>query len=224
MKTTLNHSSATMAPVPGTKQIIDGLIALDKITLTDIQNLTPAQNQYLGQTCTEILQQLTGTERDRFLEKIDTIMQPDTRNDLWEHNHARINEAVSAYVQQHGAMPAKSTIADQTGLSRQTVAKHFKEYKRHPEFGAQMEQYQFLAPQVLSNVYRCAVNGDMRAARLYFDMVGATGKPAGTAAVNTQNNYIQVNNTILSQENLTRLSTDQLNQIESIITGAKSLK
>ena len=221
MTTTLTPPSKALQPVPGTKQIIDGLLALNKITYTDVQNLTPAQSQYLGQTCTKKLEQLTGPERDHFLEKIEMILQPDTKNDIWEYNHTRINEAVSAYIQQHGAMPAKSTIANQTGLSRQTVAKHFKEYKRHPEFGAQMEQFQFLAPQVLSNVYRCAVNGNMRAARLYFDMVGATGKPAATAAVNTQNNYIQVNNTILSQENLTRLSTEQLNQIESIINGAR---
>lgn len=38
--------------------------------------------------------------------------------------------------------------------------------------------------------------------------------------VNEQNNYIQINNTILSQEILQKLSPEQLNQIELIVTGS----
>ena len=50
-------------------------------------------------------------------------------------------------------------------------------------------------------------------------MVGAINKQKPNTVVNEQNNYIQVNNTILSQENLRQLSPEQLNQIESIITN-----
>jgi hypothetical protein len=35
---------------------------------------------------------------------------------------------------------------------------------------------------------------------------------------NNQSNCIQINNTILSQENLKRLTAKQLNQIESVVT------
>ena len=59
----------------------------------------------------------------------------------------------------------------------------------------------------------------MKAARLYLEMVGATNKRQANTVINEQNNYIQINNTILSQENLKQLSTEQLNQIENIITN-----
>jgi hypothetical protein len=35
---------------------------------------------------------------------------------------------------------------------------------------------------------------------------------------NNQSNCIQINNTILSQENLKRLTAEQLNQVESVVT------
>ena len=70
---------------------------------------------------------------------------------------------------------------------------------------------------MLANVFKYASNGDMKAARLYFEMVGAVNKKQANTVVNEQNNYIQINNTILSQENLKRLTAEQLDQIESII-------
>jgi hypothetical protein len=76
-----------------------------------------------------------------------------------------------------------------------------------------------MAPHLLANVYKLALSGDVRAARLYFEIIGAkTTQPQNTLP-GTQHNYIQINNTILSQENLARLTTEQLNQIEGIIKG-----
>ncbi len=198
---------------------INRLLALEKITAKDIEGLNPAELEQLGKTTTQTLAQLTGVERDNFLDKIDLIVPASIKSDIWEYNHSLINSAVSRYMRENGVMPAKNVIARQTGLSRQTVAKHFSAYKRHPEFTAEMEQFKFMAPNVLANVFKYALNGDMRAARLYFQMVGATqAQPAGTV-INEQNNYIQINNTKLSQQNLEQLSAEQLNQIENIITN-----
>jgi len=76
-----------------------------------------------------------------------------------------------------------------------------------------------MSHNILANVFKYAVKGDMKAARLYLEMVGAINKPQNNSVVNQQNNYIQINNTILSQENLKQLTAEQLNQIESIITN-----
>jgi len=45
----------------------------------------------------------------------------------------------------------------------------------------------------------------------------AGGKHLAGTVINEQKNYIQINNTILSQENLEQLSKEQLNEIENII-------
>ncbi|MBS1501012.1 MAG: hypothetical protein JST32_03050, partial [Bacteroidetes bacterium] len=199
-----------MTNLPAPTARIKKLLALEKITEKDIEYLNPFERQCLAETATQTLVQLKGEERDDFLNKIDPILPASTKNDIWEYNHALINRAVSGYMQQNGVMPAKSYLARETGLSRQTICKHFKDYKRRPEYTAEMEQFKFMAPNVLANVFKSAIGGDMRAAKLYFDMVGAAGKQAAGTVINEQNNYIQINNTILSQENLEQLSPEQL--------------
>jgi hypothetical protein len=214
----MNSETTTGRDALALRNRVNQLLALDQITLNDIEDLNKFEREYLSETLTETAQRLKGPERDNFLNKIEPIMNPNTKAEVWDHNHARISKAISAFMSQHGIMPTRNAIADETGLSRQTVSKHFAAYQQRPEQTAEMEQFIFMAPNILANVYKYALTGDMRAARLYLEMVGAINKKQGNTVVNEQNSYIQINNTILSQENLKQLSAKQLNQIESIIT------
>jgi hypothetical protein len=221
MKTQTRQMVAPLSKFEATKQKADRLLALNNISPEDLEDLDKLERDYIAEICTQRLAQLNGAERDSFLDKIALIITPVTKSDIWEYNHSAITSAISGYMQQFGSMPTRNAIAEKTGFSRQTVAKHFAAYKKHPEFVAQMEQFQFMVPKVLTNVYRHALKGNIRAARLYFEMVGVSKPQANNTIVNAQNNYIQINNTILSQDNLKQLSADQLNQIESIIRGQR---
>ena len=214
----MNTETTALTNFKTTKEKADRVLALEKITPKDIEDFNSLECEYLAETATEMLRQLKGTERDNFLNKIASIVPASTKNNVWEYNHLVISNSISNYMRQYGIMPPINSIAEETGLSRQTVAKHFAAYKSQPEFTEQMEQFKFMAPKILAVVFKYASSGDMRAARLYLEMVGAINKKQDTV-VNEQNNYIQVNNTILSQENLKQLSAEQLNQIESIITN-----
>jgi len=218
METATNTETTALNNFAASKRKLDRIFALKKITAKDIEDLDTPEREYLAETFTEMVQQLKGAERDNFLDKIEMIVPASTKSDIWEYNHFVISRAVSNFMRKHGVMPTKNAIAEETGLSRQTVAKHFAAYKTRPEFAAEIEQFRFMAPMMLANVFKFASSGDMRAARLYFEMVGATNKQQTNTVVNGQNNYIQINNTILSQENLKALSAEQLAQIESIIT------
>jgi biotin operon repressor len=216
--------TAPLTPFAVAQQKIKYLLSLEVISLEDLADLTEMERSYLGQIATKKLDMLDGAERGKFLEKITAILDPGTKNKLWENNQMVISHAISNYIQQYGAMPPATAIAEETGLSRQTVTKHFKEYKTHPGFLSEMEQFKFLTPKLLANVYKYAENGNMKAAKLYFETIGAINKRQANTVVNSQNNYIQINNTILSQENLSQLSAEQLDQIERMITniGQKS--
>jgi len=198
---------------------VDRLFSLEKIEVKDVENLSRYERDYLAETTNEKLERLTGAERDNFLNKVDNIITPATKNQLWEHNQLVISHAISNFMSKHGCMPPKTIIATETGLSRQTVVKHFAAYKKHPEYLAMAEQFKFMAPKMLATVYKFAEKGSMKAAKLYFEMVGAINKQQPSTIVNGQTNYIQINNTILSQENLSQLSAEQLNQIEKIIVS-----
>jgi hypothetical protein len=213
----MNEKTTALAVLAASKRKIDNLLALKKITVKDVEDLTKAEREVLQERLTELLGNARGIERDNVLEKVDAILPESAKNGVWEHNQTVIRSAISDFMQQYGVMPTKNAIAEETGLSRQTVAKHFKEYRQHPEFIAEAEQFKFMSHEMLANVFRFGLNGDMRAAKLYFEMVGAINKPGTNTVVTEQKNYIQINNTILSQENLKQLTAEQLLQIENIV-------
>lgn len=214
-----NTKTRPSVALRATDEKINALLAREKITVADIGDLNEQERWLFEEKLSEILEQAKGTERDSLLEKIEPIMRASTKSDIWERNHMMISTAIANFMRQNAVMPTKSDIAQQTGLSRQTIAKHFKEYKTQPEFAAEMEQFKFMSHKILANVFKHASNGDMRAAKLYFEMVGAIDKQPAATVVTAQNNYIQINNTILSQENVKSLTAAQLQQIENIVTN-----
>ena len=65
--------------------------------------------------------------------------------------------------------------------------------------------------------------GNVKAARLYFELLGYLGGQSGlNTTINTQNNYIQINGTVFSQESIKHLKPEQLNQIENLIKNTNS--
>lgn len=125
-------------------------------------------------------------------------------------------------MQEFGRMPTKTEIATKTELSRVTVHKHLKEYANHPQYLGQLEQFRFMTSKVLAKVFQYAINGDTGAAKLYFNVIGFNNNeqvPTNTLIQN-QNNFIQINGTVLSQETIKHFTTEQLNVIETILKKA----
>lgn len=115
----------------------------------------------------------------------------------------------------------KNLIAIESGLSRQTVHKHLDGFVDHPLYTSQLQQFKFMADRVLAKVIKQAAQGDIKAARLYFDVIGhLSGSSTKNTLIRTQNNNIQINGTIISQETIKYLNPDQLNVIEGILKAS----
>ncbi len=81
-----------------------------------------------------------------------------------------------------------------------------------------------MADRVLAKVIKAASLGDMKAARLYFEITGNFGNQSViNTTINTQNNYIQINQTKLSRETIKHLSPEQLNQIEAVLNSVSNI-
>ena len=77
--------------------------------------------------------------------------------------------------------------------------------------------FRSMVPKVLAMVYSYAMNGDIRAAKLYFEVAGnLNAAPPNGTFVQNQNNFIQINGMVLNQEIVKRLSNEQLQEIENI--------
>jgi len=197
---------------------VNEILSLEIITQADIRPLNDKELSLLNSIVSEKMRSLTGEERDLLLKKIDLFMDDAIRNQLWESNHNQITYAISTLMQELGRMPSKNEIAAKSELSRQTIYKHMNDYASHPQYLQQIEQFRFMTSKVLAKVFKFAVNGDVSAAKLYFNVMGnLNAQNANNTLIQNQNNYIQINGTVLSQETIKRLSPDQLNTIENIL-------
>ena len=198
------------------------LFGLEKVTVADLEKLSAKEKKKAFELMNKKYPLLKGEELDKFVEQFIDVWNNNTKNQLWESNHIKITRAISFLMEEYGRMPTKMEIADKTELSRQTIHKHLKEYTTNPLYLGEIEQFRFMTSKVLSKVYQFAVNGDTGAAKLYFNVMGFlnNGQSPKNTLIQNQNNYIQINGTVLSQETIKHLNPEQLNTIETILKSA----
>ena len=127
---------------------------------------------------------------------------------------------------EYGRMPSKNEISKETSLSRQTIHKHLKDYNKHPMYLQQMQQFKIVNSILLARLHKFAlVGGDVGAVKLYFRVTGLleNKEASNNTQIQTQNNFIQINGRVLSQENIKSLNPEQLNNIETILQTALPL-
>ncbi len=202
--------------VTKTDQKVDSILKKKKIKPSHIEQLTKRQEKAFFKKLEKKVNESKGEERDVLFAKILAITNDQIRNQIWESNHGKIGQTIAYLVESHGAMPNKSIIAKEAGLSRKTVHKHLKEYAAHPLYLEELELYRFMTVRLLGKVLSCAFEGDVRAAKLYFDIVRG-GENKGGTLIQNQNNFIQVNGTTISQEEIKELSEEQLKKIEETV-------
>jgi AraC-like DNA-binding protein len=200
---------------------IQAVYDLKEITMDDYNSLSKKEQGKLMEILNTNFNAARGVERERIWNKIEKVTSEETRNRNWEQNHDNIICVIHNHIQDYGRMPTVSTIADKTELSRQTVHKHLKEYKKNPIYLKQQEQFQFMASMLLAKVYHFALNGDMSAAKLYLNATGCLNGGASTSLIQNNQNNIQINNTVISQETISKLNASQLREIEEILECAE---
>jgi len=207
-----------------TENKLNKIFALKKITQAAVNKLSKVEAELFAKMVTEKFNALEGDEKEIFWNKIEDITGELTKNQVWEYNNNKITAAIANLMQQFGRMPSKTELAEETKLSRTTIHKHLKEFGTHPLYLEQMEQFRFMTKKVLAKVYTFAVNGDVLAAKLFFNVVGNlnnTPRQKNTFIQN-QNNYIQINGMVLSQEAIEQLSPEQITSIEKVLNRKKS--
>ncbi|WP_419868715.1 winged helix-turn-helix domain-containing protein [Chryseobacterium sp. CT-SW4] len=201
---------------------LNAVLALERITPEDIKDLTREERNKLGEILTHKLNILTDDEKAKLYDQVVEIMDPRTKNEIWEFNHINMMWGISALIQEKGRMPNKTEIANKIGISRQTVHKHLKEYKESPYYKDFQAQFEIMHSKIMTTVFQLAVKGDIKACRLYLECIGglkgsSSGNSSNNTLVQNQNNYIQINGMVLSQETVKNLNPEQLNTIEGIL-------
>ncbi len=159
------------------------------------------------------MKKLTTTENTEELAEF----VPDENDLKWEQCHAKICNAILQHVSQYGTMPGKTVIADATGLSRVTVYKHLHTFAGSPTYQAELESLHIMTQPLMGSILRAAMHGDMQAAKLFLDTVKTNNNAGAEKKTSKQNNYVQINKTVINQQIIQQLKPEQLNRIEELI-------
>jgi hypothetical protein len=148
---------------------------------------------------------------NRMLNIIEPYLAEPSKNWLWESNHRQIVGSISNLMQQYNRMPSPTEIANECGLSRQTVTKHIANFKTSTNYLDECIQFEFMKNRVLTTLFNLAVQGDVQACKYYLQFLNAANN-------STTNNYIQINGLQINQTAIQNLNLEQMQQITQIIT------
>ncbi|TLX23954.1 hypothetical protein FE904_19595 [Chryseobacterium indologenes] len=224
-KKTTTKNNKGLQKLTESQNKLDSIMSLKKITLNDLGVLSEEEKNEFLSIMTRKLNSLQGDELERFCTQIEDIMHPRVKNELWEKNHINIMWGINILIKENSRMPTKTEIAHKTGISRQTIYKHLKDYKDNPYNKEFEQQFSFMYPKLMASLFRFAIEGDMRAAKLYMESIGALKTPSSgndgnnmnNTLIQNQNNYIQIGGAILNQDTIKNMSPEQLNTIEGIL-------
>ena len=194
---------------------VNRILSMKTITIDVWNSLNKREKSIANSELVKMFNESKGADRDKILSKMESITGEQTKNQIWTINHTRINNSIVKLIQEYNRMPTKDEISEHCELSRQTIHKHLSEYSEHPLFKEELTQYKFASISLLAKIYKMAIQGDIKAAKLFFNVVGNDAPQKQT--IGTQNNYIQINGTILNQEIIKQLTPDKLIQIEEIV-------
>ena len=191
-----------------------------RITKADIKKLSPEERAAFNYAVNEKLYSKWGKDRDCLIEKIQDVISDESKLNRWNIEHIDIKVAISEFVKDCNRMPSIHELAKRTGFSAKTIRKHLIEYESHQNHLEQQQLFKIMGEKILAKVAKFAIEGDVKAARLYFDVVsGLNANSARTeinTTINTQNNHLQVNGKIISQRAIMNLPMEQQKQLETI--------
>lgn len=196
----------------------EDIFLIERVTEADMKKLNKEERKRFDDMYMERQTHLQGKERYQLIEQFYETLTDETKSQVWEHNHNQIMATMSNLIQMLNRMPTVTEIADETQLSRTTVHKHLKEYRTDPNYKEQKEQYKFLGDRLLAKVYQYATTGNLKAARLYFEVTGTLNETR--TKITTQNNYIQINGLVIDEKQLAKLPPERVSEIENLIKTA----
>jgi len=200
---------------------IDELLALHQVMPGQLAKLKKEDRKKFDALVRDKMVTLTDVERDEFIKKLEYVTPDEIKNKLWEDNHDRLSRAYYTYVSAFRRPPTNSELASETQLSRNTVMKHMKEFIFQPAFHDQIDQLRIISPKVVVALADQALNGDVRAIKLFLDLMNNVYKqPEKTDLIRQQYKYMMINDAVIDEEKIKNLSPEDRSAIETILKKA----
>jgi len=136
------------------------------------------------------------------------------KNLVFERNRMRISSCITNYILENRNFPTVSQIAHESKVSRTTVYKHLKKGIGNDGYNFITKKLQYLTASALEKLYLIGVeDNNATALKIFIELVNKESYKA-----NTINNFIQINNLRLGNEDFQKLPKETLDKIEDLIS------
>lgn len=136
------------------------------------------------------------------------------RNTTYEVNHSLITNFMHNFILEHNCMPRTTQIEASLKLSRQTIHKHLNDGIRSEHNSLVKGATEIMGLNALTQLYLIGVKDrNAGALKSFIQLSGATNN--NTTNVN---NYIQINNLKLTNEDFNKLPENDILEIETILS------
>jgi hypothetical protein len=169
-------------------------------------------NQFIEAT----LHSLAGHDYDRFLEKMEPLINESSKQNIEEARYVGIANSLDRLTKEKNRFPARCEIVSETGYSHKAVNECLEKYRESFIYKGREEELLVMREKMISMCYQYGINGDMKAARLFLE--STTDKRDQTYNKNEQNNFIQINGYTITTEQLRLLPKEKQIQIQEILT------
>lgn len=202
------------------KQKLERVLNQEIITYEDIKDFDSNQRKIFIEELEKIRKSATSETIGAIYLKIETFFDQDTRNKIWEGNHYHLTQLIHKHLNDHNMMPTKDWLEKESRLSRPTIDKHLKDLASESYYKEYLTNIKVMTPKVISTLLNSALNGDVKASKLFLEITGQLNREqANPTYIKNQNNYLQINNTRLTEEAIKNLPQEKLLQIEELING-----
>ena len=167
------------------------LFYAEAVTDADVQQLPVGEQQQFIEEVTRLARTYNDSEDHKDWERLDQLMQilepmqnKDTRRSNWNEHHKRIKRAISTHLKEYHAMPTITAISEKARLSRTTVYKHLQEMKYSQHLRHEVEKYEMGLFAIMDKLMGQGLEkGDVKAMRLYFEIVSFSAKRTKTCTM-----------------------------------------
>ncbi len=138
----------------------------------------------------------------------------DIRNTTYEANNSKITSFIHNYVLKNRSFPTQFEIIEATKLSRQTIYNHLKDGINTKHNKLIKGANEIMSLSALSNLYLIGIEDRNASALKHF--IQLSGIVSNTTT--NVNNYIQINNLKISNEDFNKLPKETIIEIETIVS------
>lgn len=213
----LNDGSMDYTKMPGYTERVAAMLKKEIIYKEDYEHFTQIEKDCFTAYMCYCMANYKDVDLIKWQYQMSGFSQDLLADTLAENEENHIPFYLGKGLRKYSSLSSVNQLSRESGIPKDRIAAFFDKIPDTPG-RPYMRKFKALESRVMAKVYSNAMDGDMTAAKLFLTVTGAIEQTPRTQTVhNTQNNFIQLNGNILSQNTIEQLPEAQQVKVWELI-------